>query len=60
MSQEARETKEYPEYCKQILLNLRESLIFQIYVTFSIDFPKYIYIYIYNDYLLAKLLIHFS
>ena len=46
MSQEARETKEYPEYCKQTLLNLRESLIFQIYVTFSIDFPKYIYIYI--------------
>ena len=32
----------------------RESLIFQTYVTFSIDFPN-----TYNDYLLAMLLIHF-
>ena len=32
----------------------RESLIFQTYVTFSIDFPN-----TYNDYLFAMLLIHF-
>ena len=32
----------------------RESLIFQTYATFSIDFPN-----TYNDYLLAMLLIHF-
>ena len=41
MSQEARETKEYPEYCKQTLLNLRESLILQIYVTVKVgDFSR--------------------